>query len=97
LSELKEVGKGLVNKIKKPDAQTSSGRAADQYGNKLGPSGKPQINRVAKATQKGAKDAARNAGKQTPEKHPSPTKGKPHYHATDKNGNKKPNSTHYEY
>ncbi len=81
----------------KPDHQTSSGQATDKHGNKLGPSGKPQINKVTHSTQKSAKDAARAEGKGKPVKHPSPQKGKQHYHPTDKSGNKKPTSTHHEY
>lgn len=81
----------------KPDHQTSSGQATDQHGNKLGPSGKPQINKVKHSTQKSAKDAARSEGKGKPVKHPSPQKGNQHYHPTDKSGNKKPTSTHHEY
>jgi hypothetical protein len=81
----------------KPASQTSSGRATDQHGNKLGPSGKTQVNTVQHSTQKAAKDAARNEGKKAPVKHTNPQKGGDHYHATDKNGEKKPNSTHHEY
>jgi len=85
------------NTSNKPASQTSSGRATDQHGNKLGPSGKPQVNTVQHSTQKAAKDAARNEGKGAPVKHTNPKKGGDHYHATDKNGEKKPNSTHHEY
>jgi RHS repeat-associated protein len=55
---------------------------------KLGPSGKPMIHNPKYPTPKGAKDAARNAGKGPPIKHND------HYHATDANGNKIP-GTHY--
>jgi RHS repeat-associated protein len=76
---------------------TAGGQATDEHGNKVGPSGKNQVDQVDKGSKKGAKDAARNAGQGAPEKHPSPTKGDPHYHPTDADGNKKPNSTHYNY
>ena len=81
----------------KPASQTSAGRATDKYGNKLGPSGEPQVNTVEHSTQKGAKDAARNYGKGAPVKHTNPKKGGDHYHPTNKDGEKKPNSTHHEY
>jgi RHS repeat-associated protein len=81
----------------KPASQTSSGRATDQNGNKLGPSGKPQVNTVQHSTQKAAKDAARNEGKGAPVKHTNPVKGEDHYHSTNNNGEKVPNSTHHEY
>jgi hypothetical protein len=85
------------NKTNKPANQTYSGHAADEHGNKLGPSGKPQVNKVQHSTQKSAKNAARNEGKGAPIKHPNPKKGEDHYHSTDKNGDKNPNSTHHEY
>jgi len=75
---------------------TAGGQATDQYGNKVGPSGKPQVDQVDHSSKKGA-NAARNEGKGAPEKHPSPTKGDPHYHPTDANGEKVPNSTHHNY
>jgi hypothetical protein len=81
----------------KPDVVTSSGQRADAHGHKLGPSGKPQVNKVQHATKKEAKDAARAEGQAAPVRHPSPKKGKPHFHATDKKGKKKPASTHHEY
>ena len=76
---------------------TAGGQATDQYGNKIGPSNKPQVDQVDHSSKKGAKDAARNEGKGEPEKHPSPTKGDPHYHPTDANGEKQPTSTHHNY
>lgn len=85
------------NNSQKRTGQTSSGNPTDQHGNKLGPSGKPQVNTVKHSTQKEAKDAARNEGKGAPVKHTNPTKGDDHYHPVDKTGNKKPNSTHHEY
>jgi hypothetical protein len=76
---------------------TAGGQATDKYGNKIGPSGKPQVNEVDHSGKKGAKDAARNEGKGTPEQHASPKKGDPHYHPTDENGEKQPTSTHHNY
>ena len=77
------------------DVQTSAGQKTDRYGNVLGGSGKPRVNTVHHPTQKKAKDAARNQGKGRPVKHPSPKMGEPHYHPTDRNGLKKPNSPHH--
>ena len=77
------------------DVQTSAGQKTDRYGNVLGGSGKPRVNTVHHPTQKKAKDAARNQGKGRPVKHPSPKVGEPHYHPTDRNGLKKPNSPHH--
>jgi RHS repeat-associated protein len=77
--------------------QTASGHPTDAHGNKLGPSGKPQVNTVNHSSMKKAKDAARAGGQGTPVKHTNPKKGGDHYHSTDNNGDKKPNSTHHEY
>jgi hypothetical protein len=77
--------------------QTAGGQATDKYGNKLGPSKKPQVNQTDHSTEKAAKDAARQQGKRTLDKHPRPQKGDPHYHPTDKDGKKIPNSTHHNY
>jgi RHS repeat-associated protein len=76
---------------------TAGGQRTDQYGNKVGPSGKPQVNEAGHSSKKGAKDAARQEGKGAPEKHSSPTRGDPHYHPTDRQGEKIPNSTHHTY
>jgi RHS repeat-associated protein len=62
----------------------------------IGPSGKPKIHQVDHATRKQAKDAARNAGKAAPTNHPSPTRGKPHFHPVDKAGQKIP-GVHHNY
>ena len=77
--------------------QTAGGRATDQYGNVLGPSGRPAVHDVDFSTKKGAKDAARNAGKGAPVQHPSPTRGDPHFHPTGADGEKVPGSPHYNY
>jgi RHS repeat-associated protein len=90
-------GNSNTSNTSKPSTQTSSGQAADKHGNKLGPSGKPQVNKVTLSSQKQAKDAARSNGDGKPVKHSSPSKGNSHYHPTDKDGQKIPNSTHYEY
>ena len=90
-------GSPFKTKSKEAPGQTASGHPTDKRGNKLGPSGKPQVNTVKHPSQKSAKDAARNEGKGAPVKHPSPQKGNSHYHPVDKNGNKKPTSTHHEY
>jgi hypothetical protein len=49
---------GAVNLLK-ADVVTSSGQKADPYGNKLGLSGKQQVNEVDHSTKSAAKDAAR--------------------------------------
>ncbi|MFL5493647.1 MAG: RHS repeat-associated core domain-containing protein [Gemmatimonadales bacterium] len=85
------------NSGKTASGQTAAGKATDEYGNPLGPSGKPQVDNVDKSTRKQAKDAARDAGKGPPINHPSPARGKPHYHPTDADGNKLPGSPHYTY
>ncbi len=81
----------------KPSGQTSGGQSIDKFGNKIGPSGKPQINTVQKSSRKAAKDAARNAGKGSPVLHNNPVKGNSHFHPTDGKGKKIPNSTHFEF
>ncbi|AEU36103.1 RHS repeat-associated core domain protein [Granulicella mallensis MP5ACTX8] len=76
---------------------TAGGQATDQYGNKIGPSGKAQIDQVDHTGKKSARDAARRGGKGKPVQHPSPTKGKPHFHPTDSEGEKLPTSVHHNY
>jgi hypothetical protein len=77
--------------------QTAGGRATDEYGNVLGPSGRPAAHNNDYPTKKRARDAARNAGKSAPVNHPSPTRGKPHFHPTGADGEKVPGSPHYNY
>ena len=77
--------------------QSASGQATDEHGSKLGGSGKPQVHTVEHSTQKAAKDAARLEGAGKPVKHPSPQKGRGHYHPTGGDGKKKPASTHHSY
>ncbi len=62
----------------------------------MGPSGKPKIHKKRHPTRKRAKDAARQEGDGKPVSHPSPTKGRRHFHPTRK-GRKKKGSTHHEY
>jgi RHS repeat-associated protein len=75
---------------------TAGGQATDEHGNKLGPSGKPQVNTTQSNTRKGAQDKAKNEGSGTVE-HSNPKVGKPHFHPTNADGEKKPTSTHHEY
>ena len=96
LSVPKDMVKSNLNKAT-PAGRTASGHNTDQYGNKIGPSGKLQVNTAKHSTPKRAKDAARAEGQGAPIKHTNPAKGSDHYHAVDKNGNKKPTSTHHEY
>ena len=77
--------------------KSAGGQAIDKNGNKIGPSGKPQVNTVRLGTRKLAKDAARSAGKGKPVLHNNPKKGGNHFHPTDLNRNKIPNSTHFEF
>lgn len=77
--------------------QTAGGKATDKFGNPLGPSGKPQINKIKKSSRKGAKDTARELGDGEPVNHPSPERGNPHYHPTGPDGEKVPGSPHVEY
>ena len=57
---------------------TAGGHATDEHGQKLGPSGKPQVNNVDKNTREGANNAA-NRGSGTIE-HTNPRQGSPHFH-----------------
>jgi RHS repeat-associated protein len=65
----------------------------------LGPSGKPKVKVVKHATEKRAKDAARNAGQRTPAKDAKPRKGRPHYHPTNRDGSRKKGNqnVHHEF
>ena len=74
-----------------PTGQTSSGQKTNAYGEKLGGSGRPVRNNPRLSTTKGAKDAARQAGKS------GPVRDKGHFHATDRNGNRLPNAGHYQF
>jgi len=80
-----------------PPGRTSAGRPTDKNGRPLGPSGKPMIHQVNPGGKKAAKDAARNAGEGAPIRHPSPRRGQPHYHPTNRSGKKIPNGTHFNY
>ena len=75
---------------------TAGGQATDQYGNKLGPSGKPQVNETNSNTRETARNKAVSEGSGAVE-HPNPAQGQPHFHPTDSQGNKKPASTHHNY
>lgn len=88
---------GLIETIFQTEGRTASGGSTDEHGNELGPSGKPKIHEVDHSTKKQAKDAARNEGKGAPVQHPSPTRGRPHFHPTDGDGEKVPGSTHHNY
>jgi RHS repeat-associated protein len=62
----------------------------------LGPSGEPKIHNIDLPSKKAAKEAAQQAGSGPPMHHPSPAKGKPHFHPTDRAGNKIP-GPHFNY
>jgi RHS repeat-associated protein len=74
---------------------TSGGQATNEYGQKLGASGKPQVNNVDKNTREKANNAA-NKGSGTVE-HRNPSRGGPHFHTQRGDGTKKKDSTHYNY
>jgi hypothetical protein len=75
---------------------TAGGQATDVHGNKIGPSGKPQVNETESTTREGAKNKALGEGAGATE-HAAPTVGKPHWHPTGADGEKKPTSTHHNY
>jgi hypothetical protein len=75
---------------------TSSGQATDEHGNKLGPSGKPQVNETSSTTREAARNNALNEGSGAVE-HSNPQEGNPHFQPADNQGNKKPSSTHHNY
>jgi RHS repeat-associated protein len=74
---------------------TAGGQATNKHGQKLAPSGRPQINNVNKTTREGAKNAA-NKGSGVME-HPNPRRGGPHFHTNRGDGSKKQDGTHYNY
>jgi hypothetical protein len=80
----------------KADVVTSSGQKADEHGNKLGGSGKPQQHETNSNTREKANNKALDEGSGSVN-HSNPKSGQPHVHAADAEGNKKPNSTHHNY
>ena len=89
-----EVG-GVVVRVVVAGAKAVARAAKSTRG--AGPSGKPKIHNVNHSSKKAAKEAAQHGGQSKPAHHPSPTKGKPHYHSTDKSGNIKKNGVHHNY
>jgi RHS repeat-associated protein len=75
---------------------TAGGQATDEHGNKIGPSGKPQVNETGSKTREGARNKALGEGSGATE-HAAPKTGKPHWHPTGADGEKKPTSTHHNY
>ncbi len=75
---------------------SSSGQATDQHGNKLGPSGKPMVNKTRSTTREAARSKALNEGSRVVE-HRNPKRGERHFHPADAAGKKKPSSTHHDY
>jgi RHS repeat-associated protein len=88
--------KGSGPKADDAPGVTAGGQATDKYGNKLGPSGKPMVNKTTSNTREAARNKALNEGSGAVE-HRKPKKGKPHFHSTTKKGEKQSNSTHHEY
>lgn len=74
-----------------PTGKTSSGQDINKHGEKLGPSQRPMVHDRGFSTTKGAKDAARQAGKS------GPIRDKGHFHATDRSGRKLPNAGHFTF
>jgi RHS repeat-associated protein len=83
-------------KAKDAPGVTAGGQATDEHGNKLGGSGKPQVHETESNTREGAKNKALNEGSGAVE-HTNPKVGKPHFHPSDAEGNKKPTSVHHNY
>ena len=74
-----------------PTGKTSSGQDINKHGEKLGPSQSPMRHNKGFSTTKGAKDAARRAGKS------GPIRDRGHFHATDRSGRKLPNAGHFSF
>ena len=89
-------GTAISAMMKSSDVVTLSGQKADQYGNKLGGSGKPQQHETTSNTREGANNKALSEGSGSTN-HSNPKTGQPHVHPTDAAGEKKPNSTHHNY
>lgn len=88
--------KGPVKAADAPGV-TAGGQATDKHGNKIGPSGSTQQNKTKSNTREGANNKAKSEGSGTTE-HKNPVDGgKPHFHPTGADGDKKPSSTHHEY
>ncbi len=75
---------------------TAGGQATDLHGNKLGPSGKPQVNETESNTREAARNKALGGGN-TAVEHSNPKTGRPHFHPADESGKKKPNSAHHNH
>jgi RHS repeat-associated protein len=81
LGKVGKIQKHLKTINKAIDVVSSAGKKIDlKTMQKVGPSGKPMVHTVKHATQKSAKDAARQGGKGTPVKHTKDKKGGKHYH-----------------
>src|SRR5205823_12044414 len=101
------VGKAVVNaftgkdsntnqpsgpKAKDAPGETAGEQATNEHGQKLGPSGKPQVNNVDKNTREAARNAA-NKGSGVIE-HRNPTRGGPHFHPKRGDRSKKRDGSH---
>lgn len=82
-------------KAKDAPGVTAGGQATNEHGQKLGPSGKPQVNNVSSNTREAARNKA-NQGSGTVE-HRTPTRGQSHFHTKRSTGDKKRDNTHYNY
>jgi hypothetical protein len=74
---------------------TAGGQATNEHGQKLGPSGKPQVNNVENTTKERASNAANKGSGVVSD--PNPTRGEPHFHTKRGTGKKKRDGTHYNY
>lgn len=66
-------------------------------GNKLGPSGKPQVNKTYSNTRESAHNKALKKGSGAVDHHNPKDGQRRHMHPTNPSGTKRPNSTHHEY
>src|SRR5207302_10745713 len=82
-------------KAKDAPGVTAGGQATNKHGQKLAPSGRPQVNNVNKTTREAANNAANKGSGAT--EHRNPTRGGPHFHTKRGDGSKKQDGTHYNY
>ncbi len=66
-------------------------------GNKLGPSGKPQVNKTYSNIRESTHNKALKEESGAVDHHNPKDGQRPHMHATNRSGKKRPNSTHHEY
>ena len=82
-------------KAKDAPGVTAGGQATNEHGQKLAPSGRPQVNNVSSNTREAARNKA-NKGSGTVEDK-NPARGQPHFHTKRGTGEKKRDNVHYNY